>query len=89
MGKLKILECEKCGGEMRRKHESAHSQGASLILIIGGIVLLFFFPIGTIFGIIIIFMGLARGTSLRYIWVCGDCGYKFEYKSAIKDRIGI
>lgn len=87
MGQLKTLECEKCGGEMRKKHEAAHSQGASLLLIILGIILLFIFPIGTIFGVIILFVGLSRGSALRYVWVCRDCGYKFERAESRLDEL--
>lgn len=80
MSKLKTLKCEKCDGEMRKKAEAAHSQGLCLVLILLGIPLLFFFPIGTIFGVVLFLTGLVMGSARRYLWICSQCGYKFERK---------
>jgi len=36
------------------------------------------FYVSTLLGIILIIVGLIAGSKIRYFWVCGDCGYKFE-----------
>lgn|GEM_PF-1871418 len=90
MSELKILKCEKCGGEMSKKREAAHSQGVALVLILAGVLLIFFLPVvGTVLGIVVVLVGIVRGSGLRYIWLCNNCGYRFEFKPTMKDRLRI
>ena len=74
-----ILKCEKCKGEMMRKRK-ATGTGPGCILIIIGAALLFLFPIGSIIGILLIFVGLYYGSKAKGLWVCKKCGYQFERK---------
>lgn len=73
MSKLKELKCEKCGGIMYRSREEKGMIG--LFLIILGLLLLAFIPLLGIAGIV---GGIIVGSKIRYLWICEDCGYKFE-----------
>lgn len=81
MSQLKTLKCEKCGGEMKKSREAA-STGAGCLFLLIGFILLFIFPIGTIFGVILLIVGLIYGSKSRFLWVCKNCGYKFERKGS-------
>lgn len=72
----KTLQCEKCGGEMKKSREA--KMGGGCLLCIIGLIALIFFPIGTIIGTILIIIGLFVGSQSRYIWVCKNCKYQFE-----------
>ncbi len=81
MAQIETLKCEKCGGEMKKSREAA-STGAGCLLLLLGLVLLFFFPIGTIFGVIFLICGVIYGSKSHFLWVCKNCDYKFERKGS-------
>ena len=81
MAQLETLKCEKCGGEMKKSREATSTEAGCLLLLIG-FALLFFFPIGTIFGVILLIGGIIYGSKSRFIWECKSCGYKFERKGS-------
>ena len=70
--------CKLCGGVMKPSKE-AKSQGSCLLALVG-VVILFFFPIGTVIGIILILYSLNLGSRKRGLWVCKNCGHQVERK---------
>jgi len=79
MSQLETLQCEKCGGEMK-KSRKATSTGAGCFCLLIGFLLLFLFPLGTILGIILLIVGVIYGSQQQGLWVCKNCGYQFERK---------
>jgi len=71
------FKCEKCGGEFKKKSK-ATGTGAGCLIVIIGVLLIGFFPVGTIIGIILILVGLGYGSKQQHFWVCKNCGFKFE-----------
>lgn len=76
----KTLKCKQCGGPMKKTRETKTGLGCLLFII--GLILLFFFPIGTIIGALIIVIGLVVGSQGKAYWVCRDCGYKIERQAS-------
>jgi len=76
---IKMLKCEKCGGDMKKTRKASHT-GVGLLCLLVGIVLVLFFPIGTVFGVIFIIVGLHYGSKTRGMWTCKKCGYQFKRK---------
>lgn len=80
-GSRKVLECKQCGGTMRRGkkiYNNLSAQAGGCVIAIIGICLLFFFPLGTIIGILLIICGGGIGYRRIKGWKCQDCGYFFE-----------
>ncbi len=77
--KIKELKCEKCGGVMYKSRKSLGMMG----LLIMGLGIIAMYYVSSFLGIILIIVGLIAGFKIRYFWVCGDCGYKFE-----REKIG-
>ena len=68
--------CQACGGEMKKKTvTSGQAAGCALGLItmFVGIVLCFLFPIGTIFGVLLIIVSLFMGGKRQKVWRCVSC----------------
>lgn len=75
------IECKQCGGEMRKgkKYESSMAlQLVGVLLFFIGVALCFFWPIGTVIGVIFMISSLGLGHKKRKGWVCKGCGYFFE-----------
>jgi len=76
---LNTLQCDKCGGEMKIQEENERKTTASgCLLFLIAISLLFFFPTGTIIGVVLMIIGIVNGQKKRTFWICNKCGYKFE-----------
>lgn len=68
--------CQACGGDMKKTTvTSGRASGCAMALIVMllGIVLLFLFPIGTFFGIVLIFLSLFMGGKRQKVWKCVAC----------------
>lgn len=75
------LNCQQCGSHMKKTTKADKSLGLQLlgvILFLFGIGLLFVFPIGTFFGIVLMIGSLRLGYSKKKVWKCTNCGYFFE-----------
>lgn len=71
MGKPQFLKCDRCGGKMVK---GRRSRPGGCIMFLIGFILLFFHPIGTIIGVILILGGITMGN--EHFWVCKDCKTK-------------
>ena len=69
--------CKLCGSEMKKKSKSTSSGGGCLIMVIS-VLLLFWFPIGTILGILLFFLGLTLAMNVKGLWVCKNCSHQEE-----------
>ena len=79
--KMKSLNCRHCGGEMYRTMKTNSDlgmQGLGCLVFLAGIVLLVFFPIGTIIGAVMMLISLRMGYSRSKVWKCRQCGYFFD-----------
>lgn len=75
------VKCQQCGTGMKKTTHAKSSLGlqfVGLILFIVGFVLLFFIPIGTIFGVILMIVAYGMGYKRLKVWLCPSCGYYFE-----------
>ena len=75
------VACSQCGAKMERTTHAKKYMGLQLVgVFVGviGIVLLFFFPLGTLLGIVLL-LGAARlGYKKLKVWKCRSCDYFFE-----------
>lgn len=76
------IKCPQCQSDMRRHtfSEGNYKVVLGLFVLALGVALLWFFPIGTILGIIIILYALSMGGKRRKGWRCTACGYFFDTK---------
>jgi len=75
------IKCQQCGSPMIKTKKAEKSLGLQLLgvlLFLIGVGLLFLFPIGTIFGVILMIGSLGLGYSKKKVWKCTNCGYFFE-----------
>lgn len=75
------VKCQQCGTLMKRDVRVIRSMGLQVIgvlLFLLGLILLFFIPIGTIIGLILMIAAARMGYSRQKVWKCGNCGYFFE-----------
>jgi len=75
------LSCEKCGTNMNKTTRQEHNYGLQVLgvaLFIVGVIALFYVPIGTVIGIIIILLSLSLGFKKNKVWLCKSCGYFFK-----------
>jgi Fe2+ transport system protein B len=75
------VKCQQCGSQMKKTTKADKSltlQLLGVVLFLFGIWLLFYFPIGTIFGVILMLGSLRLGYSKKKVWKCPKCGYFFE-----------
>ena len=75
------VKCQQCGNQMKKTTKADKSlllQLLGVILFLFGFGLLFIFPIGTIFGVVLMIGSLRLGYSKKKIWKCSNCGYFFE-----------
>jgi len=66
---------------MEKTKKIERSMGLQLLgvlVFVFSIFLLFFFPFGTIVGIILMIVAARLGYSKKKVWKCTDCGYFFE-----------
>lgn len=74
-----IPTCALCKGQMKKSTTSESPAGGCVVLVIG-ILLLPFFPIGTVLGIVLIIAGIGLATRKKGVLVCTQCGYKVDRK---------
>ncbi len=75
------VKCQQCGSQMKKTTKADKSLGLQLlgvILFLFGIGLLFLFPIGTFFGVVLMIGSLGLGYSKKKVWRCPNCDYFFE-----------
>lgn len=75
------VTCQQCGGTMRKTKKTDSSmtlQLVGVILFILGLVALFYFPLGTVIGVIVMILASRLGYSRRKVWLCKNCGYFFD-----------
>jgi len=81
MGMKDPVACDHCGGPMvatTKTESSAALQVAGVLVFLIGLGLLLAFPIGTIFGIVLIIGACKMGRSTRNIRRCTQCGYFYD-----------
>jgi len=49
-----------------------------VVLFLAGIGMMFFFPFGTIVGLLVLVVAARLGYSKKKVWLCGECGYFYE-----------
>lgn len=74
--KIRELQCDKCGGTMKKIKKSLGGLGF-FIIIIGFLMFFLGNPLTSSLGIIAMIIGLVVGTKVDYFWACRKCGYKF------------
>lgn len=77
----KNVQCQQCGREMHktvRGQSNFVAQVFGVVLFIVGLVLLVFFPIGTLIGALLMVASLKMGYTRTKVWMCNSCGYFFE-----------
>ncbi|HSH29894.1 MAG TPA: hypothetical protein VK971_08310 [Thiohalobacter sp.] len=75
------LKCQQCGGLMEKTKKAESNLALQLlgvVLFLFGVGLLFVFPLGTLFGIVLMLGSLRLGYSKKKVWKCTNCGYFFE-----------
>lgn len=81
MASMIQIECKQCGGAMKKTSKTDRNYGVQAIgcaVFIVGLVLLFYFPIGTIIGICLMIGAGGMGYKKSKVWKCQQCGYFFE-----------
>lgn len=77
----KLLTCKHCGEKMEKTKKAEKNLGLQSLgcgLFIVGIMLLFFFPFGTIAGFLIIVGSARLGYNIRKVWYCKNCDVYLE-----------
>ena len=77
-GKIKVLTCQQCGGEMVRKKISGDITSSCVLLLLGLVITIFAGVIGGIITTIGLIMCIVKGLSSRRYWICKKCSYKVE-----------
>jgi len=77
-GKIKILPCQQCGGEMVKRKEFGHIGSSCVLFIIGFVIALFNPIIGALIILVSLVMGIVKGFSYKNYWICNKCSYKLE-----------
>ncbi len=75
------IKCKQCDGTMTKSKKVDKSMALQLVgvlVFIAGLILLFVFPIGTLFGVVLMIVSLFLGYSKKPVWKCGSCGFFFE-----------
>ena len=75
------VKCQQCGSSMVKTKKAFRNLGlqvAGLLVFLLGIGLLFAFPIGTFFGIVLMIAAARMGYKEKKIWKCPKCGHFFE-----------
>ena len=75
------VKCQQCGTGMKQTKRVKKSMGLQVLgvfVFLFGLVLLFIFPIGTLFGVILMIVAARLGYEKQKVWSCGNCGYFFE-----------
>ena len=75
------VQCQQCGGDMEKTvlaNENTGVTAAAVILAVIGLGLLFFFPLGTIIGVVLLIAAPKIANRSKYVWRCTACGYFFE-----------
>lgn len=76
------VACQQCGHAMKRTKRTERNMALQLL----GIPLFFFglwmmiawFPLGSILGLIVIVVAARLGYARKPVWLCDGCGYFFE-----------
>jgi len=77
----KSVSCQQCGGEMERTILDQGGTGRTalaLIVAIVGVALLFYFPLGTVIGVLLLIAAPKLANKTKNVWKCMQCGYFFE-----------
>lgn len=75
------VNCEKCKSPMQKTKKVDKSillQIVGVFVFIWGLCCLIVFPIGTIFGIVLMIAAARMGYSKKPVWLCPNCGFFFE-----------
>lgn len=77
----KEITCQQCQGSMEKTviaRENTAVVILAVIVALVGVFLLFMFPIGTIFGALLLYAAPKIADRSTKVWKCRDCGYFFE-----------
>ena len=74
------VTCQQCGDAMRKTKKTESGMTLQLVgvvpFICGGAAL-FYVPMCTMIGLIVMILACRLGYSKRKVWLCRDCGYFF------------
>ena len=73
---MKAIQCQQCGSAMKETTKADDPGCLGWLLGFIGLVSLFIFPVGTIFGAILILLVIFAFK--KKVWQCSNCGYFFE-----------
>jgi hypothetical protein len=62
----------------RRRDRLKGVQMIGLLLLFAGMILLIFFPLGTLFGAALMLVAAPLSHKRAVVWECPDCGYSFR-----------
>lgn len=76
------VSCEKCSGQMQKTKKTDRSFGLQvvglLLFFVGIFIMISMFPIGIIFGLIVMILAARMGYKRTKVWKCKNCGYFYE-----------
>lgn len=75
------VKCQQCGAGMHKETRSERDFGVQFFgcaIFIVGLVLLVFFPVGTMIGVLMMLGAARMGYKRKRVWRCRQCGYFFE-----------
>jgi hypothetical protein len=70
------VQCQQCGGAMQKAQKADKVDPGGWLIGFIGLCALFAYPVGTIFGVILILVAMVY--SQKKVWQCSKCGYFFE-----------
>lgn len=73
--------CQHCNSPMmktRKRGRPVSLQIAGLLLLFAGMILLFFFPLGTFLGIALMIVSTPLSHKQAILWKCPTCGHSFH-----------
>jgi hypothetical protein len=76
-----VPSCQQCSSPMKKTEKVDKSialQVAGILVFLIGLALLFAFPIGTVFGVLLMIGAARMGSKKVKIWKCTRCSYFFE-----------
>lgn len=75
------INCDLCGGTLKKKTLASNTLGGCLCIIIGLLLLIYFWPLG----LILLIVGLILGSQSKSYLICTKCGKKIERQKKWND----
>lgn len=76
-----VVSCVHCGTAMTKGKKVQRNMGLQVLgvfLFVFAVGLLWWVPIGTVLGVVLMFVAMQLGYTKKTGWKCSNCGYFFE-----------